>query len=94
MRIDLSQLAPGQVSSEQNTKKVSDQQVGASDLSGSVDRTTFTSDSSSVDALVGKAMSSPEIRQDLVSQLKQAVNSGQYKLDSNAIASAMLDEHA
>jgi flagellar biosynthesis anti-sigma factor FlgM len=94
MRIDLSQLTSGQVSSEQNTKKVSDQQVGASETSGSVDRTTFTSDSTSVGALVGKAMSSPEIRQDLVSQLKQAVSSGQYKLDPNAIASSMIDEHA
>jgi flagellar biosynthesis anti-sigma factor FlgM len=94
MRIDLSQLTPGQVLNEQNTKKVSDQQAGASDALGSVDRTTFTSDSSSVSALVGKAMSSPEIRQDLVSTLKQAVNSGQYKLDPNAIASSMIDEHA
>jgi len=33
MRIDLSQLTPGQVSSEQNTKKVSDQQVGAPETS-------------------------------------------------------------
>jgi flagellar biosynthesis anti-sigma factor FlgM len=94
MRIDLSQLTPAEVLSEQNTKKVSDQQAGTSDVSGSVDRTTFSSDSSSVSTLVGKAMSSPEIRQDLVSQLKQAVNSGQYKLDPNAIASSMLDEHA
>ena len=94
MRIDLSQLTPGQVLNEQNTKKVSDQQAGASDVSGSVDRTTFSSDSSSVSTLVGKAMSSPEIRQDLVSTLKQAVNSGQYKLDPNAIASSMIDEHA
>ena len=94
MRIDLSQLTSQQVSSEQNTKKVNDQQVGASEISGSVDRTTFTSDSSSVSSLVGKAMSSPEIRQDLVSQLKYAVNSGQYKLDPNAIASSMIDEQA
>lgn len=94
MRIDLSQLTPGTVLNEQNTKKVSDQQAGAPDASGSVDRTTFTSDSSSVSTLVGKAMSSPEIRQDLVSQLKQAVNSGQYQLDPNAIASSMIDEHA
>jgi flagellar biosynthesis anti-sigma factor FlgM len=94
MRIDLSQVTPGQVSSEQNTKKVSDQQLSASETADSLDRTTFTSDSSSVGSLVGKAMSSPEIRQDLVAQLKQAVNSGQYKLDPAAIASSMIDEHA
>jgi flagellar biosynthesis anti-sigma factor FlgM len=94
MRIDLSQVTSGQVSSEQDTRKVSDQQLGASDLEGSVDRTTFTSDSSSVGSLVSKAMSSPEIRQDLVSQLKKAVGSGQYKIDPTAIASSMIDEHA
>jgi flagellar biosynthesis anti-sigma factor FlgM len=94
MRIDLSQLTAGQLSSENEARKVSDQKIGASDLSGSVDRTTFTSDSSSVGSLVSKAMSSPEIRQDLVSQLKQAVGSGQYKIDPTAIASSMIDEHA
>jgi flagellar biosynthesis anti-sigma factor FlgM len=94
MRIDLSQLTPGQMASEQNTRKVSDGQFSASETAGSADRTTLTSDSSSVSVLVGKAMSSPDIRQDLVSQLKQAVSSGQYKLDPGAIASSMIDEHA
>jgi flagellar biosynthesis anti-sigma factor FlgM len=94
MRIDLSQVTPGQVSGEHDTRKVSDQQVGAPDTVGSEDRTTFTSDSSSIRSLAGKAMSSPEIRQDLVSQLKQAVDSGQYKLDPAAIAASMIDEHA
>ncbi len=94
MRIDLSQLTPAQVSSEHNAKKISDQQSSASETAGTVDRTTFTSDSTSVGSLVGKAMSSPEVRQDLVDQLKQAVNSGQYKLDPSAIASSMIDEHA
>ncbi len=94
MRVDLSQMAPGQVSSEQNTKKVSDQRLGAFDTSVSVDRTTFTTDSTSVGSLVGKAMSSPEIRQDLVNQLRQSINSGQYKLDPGAIAASMIDEHA
>jgi anti-sigma28 factor (negative regulator of flagellin synthesis) len=39
-------------------------------------------------------MSSPEIRQDLVSQLRDAVSSGQYMLDPSAIATSMIDEHA
>lgn len=94
MRIDLSQLTSGQVSVEQNAKKVSEQQFNAPETSGSADRTTLTSGSSSVGALVSKAMSSPEIRQDLVDQLKQAVSNGQYKLDPGAIAASMIDEHA
>ncbi len=94
MRIDLSQLTAGQVSSEQDTKKVNSQQIGAPDLAGSEDRTTFTSDTTSVNSLVSKAMSTPDVRPDLVGQLKQAVGSGQYKLDPTAIASKMIDEHA
>jgi flagellar biosynthesis anti-sigma factor FlgM len=94
MRVDLSQLTSGHVSSEQNTKKVSDQQLNGSETAGSTDRTTFTTDSSSVATLVSKAMSSPEIRQDLVSQLRDAVSSGQYMLDPSAIATSMIDEHA
>jgi flagellar biosynthesis anti-sigma factor FlgM len=39
-------------------------------------------------------MSSPEIRQDKVSSLQQAVSSGQYKLEPDKIAGAMIDEHA
>ena len=94
MRIDLSQLTSSQVANEQELKKVSGQQTGASSVSGSEDRTTFTSDSSTVGPLVSKAMNSPEVRQELVNQLTQAVNSGQYKLDPAAIASSMIDEHA
>jgi len=94
MRIDLSQLTSSQVANEQDPKKVSGQQTGASSVSGSEDRTTFTSDSSTVGPLVSTAMSSPEVRQELVNQLTQAVNSGQYKLDPAAIASSMIDEHA
>jgi flagellar biosynthesis anti-sigma factor FlgM len=39
-------------------------------------------------------MSSPEIRQDKVASLQQAVSNGTYQLDPNAIAGAMIDEHA
>ena len=94
MRIDLSQLTAGQLTNEHDTRKVSDQKIGASDLSGSLDRTTFTSDSSSVSSLAAKAMNTPEIRENLVANLRQAIGSGQYKLDPSAIASSMIDEHA
>jgi len=94
MRVDLSQLTAAQLTNEQDTRKVSDQKTGASDLSGSEDRTTFTSDSSSVSSLAAKAMNTPEIRENLVASLRQSISSGQYKLDPSAIASSMIDEHA
>lgn len=77
-----------------HAKKVEQKPVGVPDVDGSVDRTTFTSDSASVGSLVSQAMRTPEIRQDRVDQLKQAISSGHYKLDPDAIASAMIDEHA
>jgi flagellar biosynthesis anti-sigma factor FlgM len=39
-------------------------------------------------------MHSPEIRQDKVQSLQQAISSGQYKLEPDKIAGAMIDEHA
>ncbi len=94
MRIDLSRLTTSQLSGDQNTKKVSEQSLGTAGAAGSEDRTTFRSDSSSVRSLVAKAMSSPETRQEMVDQFKQAIHNGDYKLDPSAIAASILDEHA
>lgn len=94
MRIDLSQLTSSQIAGESSASKVSNQSPGSTDLNGSEDRTSFSSDKSSVSSLVSQAMQSPQIRHELVSSLKQAVSSGTYKIDANAIAASMVDEHA
>ena len=94
MRIDLSQLTPGQVLNEQNTKKVSDQQAGAPDASGSVDRTTFTSDSSFGQHSCGQG---DEFARNPPGSGEPTQASGEQRavqLDPNAIASSMIDEHA
>jgi flagellar biosynthesis anti-sigma factor FlgM len=94
MRIDLNQLSASQLASESSAKKVDGQESAISDAAGSEDRTTFTSDSSSVGSLVSAAMGTPDVRQSLVDSLRQSVNSGEYKLDPSAIASSMVDEQA
>jgi negative regulator of flagellin synthesis FlgM len=94
MRVDLTQSTASQIANEPNTKNVSAHNTVATGLAGGDDRTTLTSDSTSITSLVSTAMNSPEIRQDKVDSLRQAVNSGQYKLDPSAIASSMIDEHA
>ena len=66
MRIDLTQATASQIASEPNPKPVSDPQVSGSDLADGEDRTTLSSAPQSLSALVGTAMSSPEIRQDKV----------------------------
>jgi negative regulator of flagellin synthesis FlgM len=94
MRIDLTQAAASQIATEPNSNQVSAANTAASGLADGEDRTTLTSGSQSLASLVGNAMSSPEIRQDKVDSLTQAVNSGQYRLDPGKIASSMLDELA
>jgi negative regulator of flagellin synthesis FlgM len=94
MRIDLYNSTASQISSEPNSKQVQTRNVPASDAGDSGDRTTLSSGSGTVSSLVSGAMSSPEIRHDKVNSLQQAVSSGQYKLEPDKIAGAMIDEHA
>jgi flagellar biosynthesis anti-sigma factor FlgM len=95
MRIDLFNSAATQVAGSQpSPKQVKSQNGPSSEVSDSGDRTTLTSGSGSIDSLVSEAMSSPEIRQDKVASLQQAIGNGQYQLDPVQIAGAMLNEQA
>ncbi|HUD55490.1 MAG TPA: flagellar biosynthesis anti-sigma factor FlgM [Terracidiphilus sp.] len=94
MRIDLTQAAASQSANEPNAKQVGANNGATSVLAGGEDRTTLTSDTQSLGSLVSTAMNSPEIRQEKVDSLTQAVSSGTYKLDPGKIAASMIDEHA
>ena len=94
MRIDLTNSAASQISSEPNAPSVNGQKDVAPGGQPSEDRATLTSDQASVNQLVSTAMQTPEIRQDKVASLQQAISSGQYPLDPASIAASMLDEHA
>jgi negative regulator of flagellin synthesis FlgM len=94
MRIDVyNSSAANSIGNEPNSKQVQAGTVPASEPE-SGDRTTLTSGSGSVSSLVSEAMNSPEVRQDKVQSLQQAISSGQYKLEPDKIAGAMIDEHA
>lgn len=93
MRIDLTQATTSQIASEPSSKPLGAQGATVSDAAGE-DRTTLSSTRQSLSTLVSSAMSSPEIRQDKVDSLKQAIVSGKYELDPNKIAESMIDEHA
>jgi negative regulator of flagellin synthesis FlgM len=94
MRIDLNNAAASQISTEPNEKPVSSTSTPAASAASGEDRTTFSSDTQSLSSLVSTAMSSPDIREEKVASLQQAISSGTYKLDPGAIASSMIDEHA
>jgi flagellar biosynthesis anti-sigma factor FlgM len=94
MRIDLSQATESLLTSDPNPNQVSKQNSATTELTGGEDRTTLASAQQSIGTLVGTAMSSPDVRQNLVDSLKQSSNSGQYELNPGKIASSMIDEHA
>ena len=95
MRVDLSNPAAGPISNDPSSQALGTQNArNASAPALEEDRTTLTSDPGSVSALVSTAMSSPEIREDKVASLQQAIASGQYDLDPAKTAASMLDEQA
>jgi negative regulator of flagellin synthesis FlgM len=98
VRIDPFNSAASQVSSDLSSQKVGSQtgtQSSVSSLGVSEDdRTTLTSDTTSVSSLVSTALSSPEVRQGRVDTLRQAISSGEYQVDPASIASAMVSESA
>ena len=93
MRIDPYNSASSQVSSQSGSQQVSANTPSTASVN-SEDRATLSSDSTSVSSLVSQALSYPEVRQDKVDSLRQAINNGQYELDPSKIAGSMLDEQA
>lgn len=94
MRIDLFNTAAAGISGEVNTQHANSAKSSALNADGTGDRATLTSGSSAVSSLVSEAMNTPPIREDKVQSLQQAIAAGQYHLDPNQIAGAMIDEHA
>jgi len=90
MKIDVSGPGPSQLTTDRSPKQVSNSSL-AGTQSTTGDRTTFHSDSASVQALTSQAMQSPAVRQDKVDALTQSVKSGEYKPDATETAGAILD---
>jgi flagellar biosynthesis anti-sigma factor FlgM len=96
MRIDPFNSAASQLSSEFSLQQVGTQ-AGASSSAKSQgisedDRTTLTSDTTSLASLVSTALSSPEVRQGRVDNLRQAISNGEYQVDPSSVAAAMVGE--
>ena len=72
------------------TKKPSTAVTNQSEPSPVGDEFAFSQDRVTLSALATQALATPEIRQTQVDSLKQSVSSGQYQVDPNEIANAML----
>ena len=84
MKIEVNSPSINLVTADTSSKKVSNGSL-AGTQGATVDRTTFSTDTQSVQALTSQAMSSPEVRQDKVEALSQSVSSGEYKPDASKL---------
>jgi flagellar biosynthesis anti-sigma factor FlgM len=91
MKIEVNSPSINLVTADTSAKKVSS--GGVAGTQRTVDRTTFSTDTQSVQALTTQAMSTPEIRQDRVDALSQAVSSGEYKPNASKTADAIIANH-
>jgi len=90
MRIDLNQLSLGNVGREVNGKKITGKQSGPVSPE---DKASFSSDALDLPSLEAQALSSPGIRQDKVEALRQAIQRGEYKVEPDKIAHAILQQN-
>jgi len=88
MRIGLNPPDPQRVSTEQtSTSSAAVRQTGKAP---GEEADTFSSDTVTLSALASRALQMPEVRQEQVDSLRQSIASGQYTVDAQSIASAML----
>jgi negative regulator of flagellin synthesis FlgM len=90
MRIDLNNILMNGVEREGETRKARGKSPSAPTV---VDKTSLSSDTLSVSSLTTQAMEAPSVRQNRVEALRQQVQNGEYNLDANKIAQAILQQN-
>lgn len=89
MRIGLNTPDP-QAAATERTKKSAGSGAAPTSASRVEGKQDFTEDRVTLSALASKAMETPEVRQEKIDALRQSISSGQYQLDSNESAEAIL----
>jgi flagellar biosynthesis anti-sigma factor FlgM len=64
----------------------------ATDNSSGVDQTSFSFDQARVQSLATQALAAPEVRQEKVAPLQQAIANGDYQVDPGKVADAIAAE--
>jgi flagellar biosynthesis anti-sigma factor FlgM len=91
MKVELGGLSAVHSVVDRSSKQVSNPgDSGAQNPSIEGDRTTFHS--GSMQELVGQALATPEVRQNKVDALRQAIGSGEYVIDPANIAVGIISE--
>jgi len=90
MRIDLNRSQPSEIVPDAKTQKVS---AGLHTNPSQVadDKATLSGNPINVPALEAKALAQPEMRQARVNALRHSIQNGEYKVDSEEVAEAILE---
>jgi len=95
MRVDLRSLGvtPADEKRAERTTKAHDAEPPASEAA-SLDQARFSFDHARVKALTHEAMAQPEVRQQKVELLRQAIGKGEYAVNDGQIADAIIADLA
>jgi negative regulator of flagellin synthesis FlgM len=91
MKVDLNGSTLERLTEAQVNSKTGQASETASTSPGQ-DTATLSTDSAAVGQLTGKVLATPEVRQDKVEALRQAIQRGEYKVEPEKIADAMIRE--
>lgn len=90
MRIDLNNLLLNSVEREDKTRKASSKASSAPSVE---DKASLSVDTVSVSSLEAQAMAAPAVRQDRVDALRHAIQNGEYRVEADKVAQAILEQN-
>lgn len=91
MKIDAGGVSASSVQPEWSSKQSGGVAAAATANAGG-DRTTLSTGGPTVASLVTQAMSAPDVRQERVQALRDAISSGTYQVDPQKLAAAMMSD--
>ncbi|MGH9536876.1 MAG: flagellar biosynthesis anti-sigma factor FlgM [Terriglobales bacterium] len=90
MRIDLNNVSLNGMEPDDKTRKAGSKAPSSPNVE---DKASLSVDTLSIASLQAKAMSAPDVRQEKVDALRQAIQNGDYKPEAEKIARAILDQN-
>ena len=90
MRIDLNNISLQGLERDDKTRKAGSKAPSTPNVE---DKTSLSVDTLSISSLEARAMSVPQIRQDKVEALRQSIQNGEYKVEPEKIAQAILNRN-
>ena len=90
MRIDLTNIRFQGLERDDKTRKAGSKAASAPSVE---DKASLSTDALSVSALEAHAMNTPPVRQDKVDALRQSIQNGDYRVEADKIAHAILEQN-